>query len=80
MPDKEVVEGETSVIQSATTTSKSLRATIPQGIVKQFGLEEGQTLYWKIEFMDNQRAIVVKPSKADKSKRRTRATGGRMNF
>ena len=55
--------GETSIVQIAATTSKSLRATIPQGIVKHFGLREGQTLNWIIKFEGNQKFIVVKPAK-----------------
>lgn len=41
--------------------SKSLRATIPAGIVRQFGIEEGWELEWDIRARDNELQIVVQP-------------------
>lgn len=37
-------EGETTVLSGATTKSKSLRVTVPIGIVRQFGAEGGRRI------------------------------------
>jgi bifunctional DNA-binding transcriptional regulator/antitoxin component of YhaV-PrlF toxin-antitoxin module len=52
---------ETTKVQLAQVNSKSLRTTIPAGIVRQFGIEEGTDLEWGIEPRDNQLLIVVRP-------------------
>lgn len=57
-------EGEKTIITKATTTSKSLRATIPMGIVKQFDLKEGDKLAWKIEAKEDKLVIVVTSEKS----------------
>jgi len=57
MPDEQ--EGETTVLSGATTNSKSLRATVPIGIVRQFGLKEGDHLEWKLEARNNELVIVA---------------------
>lgn len=54
-------EGETTTLTPATSRSKSLRTTIPAGIVRQFKLTEGSKLDWKIEARENELVIVVKP-------------------
>ena len=41
--------------------SRSLRTTIPAGIARQFGIDEGSELGWEIEARDNELRIVVKP-------------------
>lgn len=40
--------GEITVLTKATSKSKSLRTTIPIGIVKQFNLSDGDKLNWEI--------------------------------
>lgn len=40
--------------------SKSLRATIPEGIVAFLEMKAGDTLEWKMELMDDERVAVVK--------------------
>jgi bifunctional DNA-binding transcriptional regulator/antitoxin component of YhaV-PrlF toxin-antitoxin module len=55
--------GEITVLSKATTTSNSLRTTVPSGIVKQFGLEEGTKLDWEIRAENGKLLIVVKPLK-----------------
>lgn len=56
-------DGETTVLTAATTQSKSLRTTIPAGIVRQFALGEGDKLRWKIEAKGNELVIVARPVK-----------------
>ena len=53
--------GEVTTIASATTTSKSLRSTIPRGIARQFRLNEGDKLRWSIRAEDSKLVIVVEP-------------------
>lgn len=40
--------GQTSKVAKATTTSSSLRATIPENIAKELGLAIGDVLDWDI--------------------------------
>jgi len=61
--------GEITVLNKATTKSKSLRATIPMGIVKQFNLSEGDKLNWEIRAEGGELIIVVKPLKSEEDKR-----------
>jgi len=58
--------GEITVLTKATSKSKSLRTTIPMGIVKQFNLSEGDELNWEIRAEDGELIIVVKPVKKRK--------------
>ncbi len=60
--------GEITVLNRATTKSKSLRTTIPMGIVKQFNLSEGDELYWEIRAEGGELIIVVKPLKKGANK------------
>lgn len=55
--------GEITMLTKATSKSRSLRTTIPMGIVKQFNLSEGDRLNWKIKAQDGELIIVVKPLK-----------------
>jgi hypothetical protein len=43
--------------------SKSLRATIPEGIAVFLGLTAGNTLEWKMEIIQGERIAAVKKSK-----------------
>jgi len=58
--------GEITVLTRATSKSKSLRTTIPVGIVKQFNLSEGGKLNWEIRAEGGELIIVVKPIKGGK--------------
>jgi len=58
--------GEITVLTKATSKSKSLRTTVPMGIVKQFNLSEGDKLNWEIRAEDGELIIVVKPLKEKK--------------
>jgi hypothetical protein len=56
--------GEITIVTSATSKSKSLRSTIPAGIVRQFKLTEGSKLSWQIEAREKgELVIIVKPVK-----------------
>ncbi len=59
--------GEITIITKATSKSKSLRTTIPMGIVKQFNLSEGEKLNWEIRAEGGKLIIVVKPIKVPKN-------------
>jgi len=52
---------EITILTKATTKSKSLRTTIPMGIVKQFNLSKGDKLNWEIRAQGGELIIVVKP-------------------
>lgn len=56
-------DGEITILTAATTQSKSLRTTIPAGIVRQFSLMEGDKIKWKMEVKDNELVIVARPVK-----------------
>ena len=55
--------GEITILTKATKRGRSLRTTVPIGIVRQFDLSEGDKLHWKIETRNNELIIVVKPIK-----------------
>jgi len=56
-----MVEGEMTTLTPATANSKSLRTTVPAGIVRQFRLKEGDKLSWEIEAREDKLIIVVRP-------------------
>ncbi len=57
-------DGEITTITSATSKSRSLRSTIPAGIVRQFKLTEGSKLSWEIEAREKgELVILVRPVK-----------------
>jgi len=49
-----------SKVSIARPESKSLRATIPEGIVAFLEIEKGDKLEWKMEIADNERIVIVK--------------------
>ena len=55
--------GEKTSINKATTTSMSLRTTIPQSIITHFDLKEKDQLEWEIKAEKNNLIINVKPIK-----------------
>jgi bifunctional DNA-binding transcriptional regulator/antitoxin component of YhaV-PrlF toxin-antitoxin module len=59
-------EGDTTTVSPATSKSKSLRATIPIGVARQFHLSEGDKLNWQIRVVDGELGIIVKPLKGRK--------------
>ena len=54
------LESKTAV---ARPDSKSLRATVPEGIVAVLGLASGDTLDWKMEFRNNERIVEVRKAR-----------------
>jgi len=58
--------GEITVLTKATSKSKSLRTTIPMGIVKHFNLSEGDKLNWEIRAEGGELIIVVRPLKGER--------------
>jgi len=63
MNDKKDI-GETTTLTPATTRSTSMRATVPMSIIKQFNLQAGDKLSWKLKIEDGELVIIVKPLKA----------------
>ena len=53
--------GEITTLTKATSTSDSLRSTVPKGIVRQFNLKEKGQLNWEITAKDNTLVIIVTP-------------------
>lgn len=50
-----------TILSRATSNSESLRTTVPRGIVKHFGLGEGDTLEWRLEVRSSNLTIEVSP-------------------
>lgn len=61
--------GEITILAKATSKSRSLRTTLPISIVKQFGLQQGDKLGWKIEVKSRKLIVVVTPIKIKKVKK-----------
>jgi bifunctional DNA-binding transcriptional regulator/antitoxin component of YhaV-PrlF toxin-antitoxin module len=61
--------GDITTLTKATSKSKSLRTTIPVGIVKQFNISEGDKLNWEIRADGGELIIIVKPLKEKKGGR-----------
>jgi bifunctional DNA-binding transcriptional regulator/antitoxin component of YhaV-PrlF toxin-antitoxin module len=53
------MDGETTTLTKASTKTQSLRTTVPAGIVKQFNLNDGDKLEWKIKAESKDKLIVV---------------------
>ena len=52
-----------SSVGTARTGTKSLRATVPEGIVAFLNLEAGDKLEWKMDVEKNQKIVIVKKKK-----------------
>ncbi len=48
----------------ASPKTKSLRATIPEGVVAYLGINNGDKLEWRMEFMNGEKVVLVKKAKA----------------
>ena len=53
----------TTKLARANKLSGSLRTTVPSGIIKQFELNEGDNLYWKLEPRNDELIVVIRPFK-----------------
>jgi len=51
--------GDTTQLTKATSKSDSLRTTVPAGIVKQFGMKEGDALDWTIDIKGSKLIIEI---------------------
>ena len=52
-----------ALITTATTASpktKSLRATIPEGVVAYLGIVDGDKLEWRMEIMEGQKVVLMR--------------------
>ena len=52
-----------SSVGTARTGTKSLRATVPEGIVAFLNLEAGDKLEWKMDVEKKERVVIVKKKK-----------------
>jgi len=57
--------GDVTILTKATSKSRSLRTTVPIGIVKQFNLSVGDRLSWEIKAENGELIIVVRPMKEE---------------
>ncbi len=57
--------GEITVLTKATSKGLSLRTTVPHGIVKHFGLKEGDKLSWEIAIVNSELVIIVRPLRGE---------------
>jgi len=48
-----------STVGIAKVGTKSLRATVPEGIVAFLGIHEGDKLQWKMDIQNNERVAIV---------------------
>ena len=55
--------GHKTSLTKASGKSDSLRTTVPQAIVKQFELNEGDEIEWILRVKDNKLVIEVEPHK-----------------
>ena len=55
--------GEITTITPATEKKRSMRATVPMSIIKQFNLKAGDKLSWKLKAEEGELIIIVKPIK-----------------
>lgn len=49
-----------STVGIAKTGTKSLRATVPEGIVAFLNLKEGEKLEWKMDIVNGERVAIVR--------------------
>ena len=59
-----------STVATARTGTKSLRATVPEGIVAFLELQVGDKLLWKMDIQDGERIVIVRKQQLTKVKRK----------
>jgi bifunctional DNA-binding transcriptional regulator/antitoxin component of YhaV-PrlF toxin-antitoxin module len=64
--------GQRSVLVNARANSRSLRTTVPAGIVSQFGLGEGDQLDWSLKAEGDKLILIVTPTQTKKQVRKHR--------
>ena len=57
-----------SSVGIARTGTKSLRATVPEGIVAFLNLQSGDKLEWKMDIIKNEKVVIVIKKKEIKKK------------
>lgn len=55
-----------STVATARTGTKSLRATVPEGIVAFLELQVGDKLLWKMDIQDGERVVIVRKQQLPK--------------
>jgi len=60
-----MANGSTTTLTPATPNGKSLRATVPIGIVRQFRLKAGDKLNWIIEARNGELVMVIRPERKE---------------
>lgn len=58
--------GQKTKLSKANIKSRSLRTTVPTGIVQQLGLDVGDELSWQLDKKDDEWLIIVRPVKIRK--------------
>lgn len=58
-----MLSGQITTLTRANKNSESLRTTVPASIIKQFGLEDGDRLTWRLEPDNKQLFIKIEPIK-----------------
>lgn len=59
----------TSTASKARPGTKSLRATVPEGIVAFLKLEAGDKLEWEMEIIDGERVAIIRNKNTDEAMR-----------
>ena len=57
--------GQATTLTRANKNSESLRTTVPASIIRQFCLEDGDKLLWKLEPFNKRLVIKVEPMKKE---------------
>jgi hypothetical protein len=52
-----------SAVSEARPNSRSLRATVPEGVVAYFDLHDGDRLDWRMEVMKGKKVVLVTKAK-----------------
>ena len=55
------LSGQVTTLTRANKISESLRTTVPASIIKQFGMEDGDELIWRLEPDNNRLLIKIEP-------------------
>ena len=63
-----------STVSIAKVGTKSLRTTVPEGIVAFMGIKEGDKLEWTMDIQNNERVSIVLKKKSVEKAQRARLT------
>ena len=62
-----MLSGQATTLTRANKNSESLRTTVPASIIKQFGMEDGDKLIWRLEPENSRLFIKIEPIKKGRS-------------